>query len=231
MNAIENHSTNRDEHIEQLLRALGHPDPSVRLRAAMSVGAFGSEDPADQRVSARLIEQSAVEPDFFVRDMLTWALCRQPADVTVPRLLAELDSGTTQAKSQALHTLSKIGDQRAWPRVAAMLHDADDEVARAAWRAAIALAPADAVPALAGDLAMELGRRLDEEARRSLSRALVALGAAGYTVAEAASSSADEAARTHARATVSLFDDPDAAFTESLEQARRVAIRGVDADR
>jgi Ni2+-binding GTPase involved in maturation of urease and hydrogenase len=34
-----------------------------------------------------------------------------------------------------LHTLSKIGDKRAWAWITRdMLHDTDDEVARTAWR-------------------------------------------------------------------------------------------------
>ena len=61
-----------------------------------------------------LIERCRVEPDFFVRDMLTWAMTRMPAEETVPRLIAELDSPLPQAISQSLHTLSKIGDLRGW---------------------------------------------------------------------------------------------------------------------
>lgn len=231
-----------------LLGALRATDPSVRLRAAMSLGAIGG---ADVQVVEALIECCAVEPDFFVRDMLTWALCRQPADVTVPLLLAELDSGAEQAKSQALHTLSKIGDGRAWPRVSTMLHDRANEVARAAWRAAVVLNPAVPNPAvpnpaarhptdsrtgatevysLAADLAAELGRR-DVESRRSLSRALVSLGGECRAVVEQALSAADGSVRVHAAATIALFDDPDSAFDESVEQARRVAAGGTDAHR
>jgi HEAT repeat protein len=102
-------------------------DSSVRLKAVMAMGT--SPDP---RYVDRLIERCAVEPDFYVRDMLTWALTRHPAEITVPRLVAELRSRVAQARSQALHTLSKIGDRRAWPAITReLLTDGDDEVARA----------------------------------------------------------------------------------------------------
>lgn len=101
---------------------------SVRLQAALQAGVAPSTVPVDA-----LLERCAVEPDFFVRDMLTWALTRHSADVVVPRLLDELLSPVPQARSQALHTLSKIGDRRAWPAVfSGFLHDADDEAKRLA---------------------------------------------------------------------------------------------------
>lgn len=100
----------------------------------------------------------AVEPDFFVRDMLTWAVTRHPAAGSVPLVPAELRSPVPQARSQALHTLSKIGDGSAWPSVTDdLLRDAEPEVARAAWRAAVALVPAGQEEALAGRLVPQLG--------------------------------------------------------------------------
>src|SRR5881227_2621642 len=113
---------------------LSSADPSARLQAALDAGVHPDADLVDT-----LVERCAVEQDFFVRDMLTWALTRQPREVTVPRLLDELTSAEAQPRSQALHTLSKIGDPRAWPAVSgALLHDPDDDVARSAWRAAVA---------------------------------------------------------------------------------------------
>ena len=57
------------------------------------------------------IERCGIEPDFYVRDMLTWALARQPVSITMPLLLEQAKSTVVQARSQALHTLSKIGDR------------------------------------------------------------------------------------------------------------------------
>ena len=120
---------------DELAVQLHSPDGPTRLRAAMAAGS--TPDPAIVEV---LVERCGVDPDFFVRDMLTWALTRLPADLTVPRLTEELSSPFPQARSQALHTLSKIRDARARPFItAALLHDEEDEVARAAWRAAVVL--------------------------------------------------------------------------------------------
>ena len=144
---------------------------SVRLRAALAVGTTPDPGFVD-----KLIERCAIEPEFYVRDMLTWALTRHPASMTVPELVDELRSERAQARSQALHTLSKIGDRRAWPAITrALLTDADDEVARSAWRAAVVLVPEGEEPELAAVLATQLGRG-ERETQLSLSRALIALG-------------------------------------------------------
>lgn len=126
-----------DTESARALRGLAHGDPSVRLRAALAIGTT-----PDPRCVDALVARCAVEPDFPVREMLTWALTRHSAVLTVPRLVAELRATRAQARSQALHTLSKIGDRSAWPAITrALLTDADDEVARSAWRAAVALVP------------------------------------------------------------------------------------------
>ncbi len=163
-------TTNHGGPFARIVRALAAPGPSDRLRTALAVGTD-----ADPNFAEALVARCGVEPDFFVRDMLTWALCRLPAEVTVPLLIDELGSDITQARSQALHTLSKIGDTRAWPAVRTLLHDRHDDVARSAWRAAVAVVPPGAEPDLAADLATELGRG-DRDRDLSLSRALVALG-------------------------------------------------------
>ncbi|GAF45320.1 hypothetical protein C8E05_0061 [Rhodococcus wratislaviensis] len=205
-----------------LVDALAAADPSVRLRAALSAGTR-----SDPRLTDSLVDRCAVEPDFFVRDMLTWALCRLPTGITVPRLVRELGSDTAQARSQSLHTLSKIGDRLAWPAVSALLHDEHDDVARSAWRAAVALVPPGDEAALAADLATELGRG-DQHMQLSLSRALVALGDVVVPVLDAAGTSSDPRVRAHAEATTQLCHDPDSGFTLAVETAKRVAVVGPD---
>lgn len=207
-------------HHAQLVDALAAPDSSVRLRAALSAGTDG-----DARLTETLVLRCAVEPDFFVRDMLTWALCRMPADITVPRLIEELGARATQARSQALHTLSKIGDRRAWPAVSAQLHDEDDEVVRSAWRAAVALVPPGEEAALAADLVGELGRG-DRDRQLSLSRAFVGLGEAALPALDAALAHPDPRVLAHAQATTQLVHDPDSGFTLSVEMAKRAAVIG-----
>lgn len=195
--------------------------PSARLQAALAAGTR----PETTSVEA-LLERSAVEPDFFVRDMLVWALTRQPVDTVVPRLITELRSPVPQARSQALHTLSKVRDGRAWPFVSGdLLHDSDQEVARSAWRAAVVLVPAGGEAALATELARELGRG-DLDLQRSLSRALLALGDASEAALSAASAEGTDAVRAHAEATKRLLLDPDSSFASAIEDAKRAAILG-----
>ena len=199
---------------QQLLDALAAGNSSRRLAAALAAGTRPEAGFVDA-----LVARCAIEPDFFVRDMLTWALTRLPPEITVPRLRAELRSDRVQARSQALHTLSKIGDRSAWPAITrSLLHDADDEVARSAWRAAVVLVPDGEREGLAAELATELGRG-DREIRLSLSRALVALGDVVEPVLRTAMASRDPAVRAHADATQRLLRDPDAGFDLAVDEA------------
>ncbi|WP_328444148.1 HEAT repeat domain-containing protein [Streptomyces sp. NBC_00386] len=201
------------------LRGLEDDSSSVRLRAALAAGTT-----PDPRFVADLVRRSAVEPEFFVRDMLTWALTRHPVSMTLPALLREVRSDHAQARSQALHTLSKIGDRRAWPAITpSLLSDADDEVARSAWRAAVVLVPAGEEASLAAELATQLGRG-ERETQLSLSQALTALGDVIVPVLLAATTAPAPRVRTHALATQRLLRDPDAGFEGAIEEAKRVAV-------
>jgi HEAT repeat protein len=211
----------QDTDTSRTLPALADSRSSERLRAAMAIGTT-----PDPRFVDTLVERCAIEPEFHVRDMLTWALTRHPASVTVPELLKELRSERAQARSQALHTLSKIGDRRAWPAITrALLSDADDEVARSAWRAAVVLVPRGEEPELAAVLATQLGRG-ERETQLSLSRALVALGEVIVPTLDAAMTDSDPRVRAHAIATERLLRDPDAGFEFAIEEAKRVVALG-----
>ena len=206
----------------RLAGLFGDPDPSVRLRAALAAGTR----PAPGQVEV-LVRQCAVEPEFAVRDMLTWALTRHDPQAAVDLLLLELRSAVPQARSQALHTLSKIGDRRAWRAITTeLLQDADDEVARTAWRTAVVLVDAADAAALADTLGTQLGRG-DRDVRLSLSRALVALGEPATAALRRASGDPDDAVRAHAHATERWARDPEEGFDVALAEATRVlALRG-----
>lgn len=231
------------ERAGRLVGLLGNSDPSIRLRAALAAGT--EPDPA---LAPELVARFADEPDFFVRDMLTWALIRQPPADTIPLLLGELGSSSPRARSQSLHTLSKIGEPRTWGAITdVLLEDPDDDVARAAWRAAVILVPDGERAQLAARLVGQLGRG-DLEVQRSLSRAFVELGGPAWVVLDAAAGDgaavgdptagdvapradsappadsaprADSAIRAHARATLHLLDDPESAFGYALDEANR----------
>lgn len=213
--------TRWDTEALRALQGLEDVRSSVRLRAALAVGTA-----PDPRYVDKLVERCAIEPEFFVRDMLTWALTRHPVSLTLPELVRELRSERAQARSQALHTLSKIGDRQAWPAITgALLSDPDEEVARSAWRAAVILVPEGEESALATVLATQLGRG-ERETQLSLSRALVALGEAVEPALLAATTAPDARTRTHALATERLLRDPDAGFEFAIEEAKRVVALG-----
>jgi hypothetical protein len=206
----------------QLVAALNSDDASRRLAAALASGT----NPAPALLAV-LIERCAVEPDFYVRDMLTWALTRLPPAITVPKLLVELRSERAQARSQALHTLSKIKDSGAWPAITrSLLRDTDDEVARSAWRAAVVLVPEEQKARLAEELATQLGRG-NRQVQLSLSRALVALGEAiAMPVLGKAMASTDADIHAHASATERLLRDPDTGFELAVDEAKRRFVLG-----
>jgi HEAT repeat protein len=207
-----------------LVNALAADDESTRLRAALAAGSNAEPGLVDT-----LVARCGVEPNFYVRDMLTWALTRFPPEATVPRLLAELRSGRVQARSQALHTLSKIGDRSAWPAITrALLRDSDDNVAQSAWRAAVVLVPDDEKSSLAEELAAQLGRG-DRGTQLSLSGALVSLGdVVVESVLQRAMASDDPGVRAHADATERLLRDPNAGFQHGFNQVKRILAPSAD---
>jgi HEAT repeat protein len=215
-------STTRDDAAGRLRAALRHPDASSRLQAALTAGTR-----PDDRYIPVLVARCAVEPDFFVRDMLTWALTRHEPRATVDAVIPELRSSIPQARSQGLHTLSKIGDPRGWTAITpALLGDHDDAVARAAWRTAAGLVPAGEEEALAGRLAGQFGRA-GRDTHQSLSRAFVMLGDAARPIVERAVADDDPAVAAHALATLTTMDDPEGSFDAALAAAEgEIAQRG-----
>ena len=204
---------------DALRAALHAADASTRLQAALSAGTYPRADYVDS-----LVERCAAEDDFFVRDMLTWALTRHPADLTVPRLIAETASDLPQARSQALHTLSKVGDPRGWAAVTeAVIQDADESVARAAWRAGVILVPVGSEYELARVLSTQLARG-DRDVLLSLARALAELGEYARPALGTARSHASPEVRAHALAIERLIEDPDDYFDSAIFEALRVVL-------
>lgn len=201
--------TDTNEAAGRLRAALEAPTSSARLQAALTAGST----PAPAYIDV-LVERCAIEPDFYVRDMLTWALIRNDTTAVIERLRPELTSDIAQARAQALHTLSKIGEPTTWPLITLdHLRDEDDAVARTAWRAAARLVPASEAVDLAEVLATQFNRG-DRETQLSLSRAFVALGADAVS----ASGSADAGTAT----------DPDTdAETETAAVSQSITVADV----
>jgi HEAT repeat protein len=185
--------------LEALLKS---PDQSVRLKAALAAGTYPNLDHIEV-----LISQCASESDFFVRDTLSWALMRQDRPTVVQRLIPELKSANPQSRSQALHTLSKIGDQNNYALITRdLLLDSDDFVASTAWRSASVLVPDADKPALVEILISQLGRG-DSDTQFGLTRFLCAIGQPIVAPLKLAAQSLDEVVRTHAEFTLIRFQE------------------------
>ncbi len=185
-----------------LKELLNSPNQSVRLKAALAAGIYPNPDQIEI-----LIVQCASESDFFVRDTLSWALMRHDQTSVVDQLKIELKSENSQARSQALHTLSKIGDKENYILITRdLLLDSDDFVASTAWRSASVLVPDADKQALAELLISQLGRG-DSDTQFGLTRFLCAIGQPIVAPLVQAAQSADEIVRTHAEFTLIRFQE------------------------
>jgi HEAT repeat protein len=194
--------------LEELLKST---DQSVRLKAALAAGTY----PNLEHIEI-LIGQCASESDFFVRDTLSWALMRQDRQAVMQRLIPELKSANSQSRSQALHTLSKIGDKDNYSLITLdLLLDADDFVASTAWRSASVLVPDADKPALVEILISQLGRG-DSDIQFGLSRFLCAIGEPIVAPLMQAAQTADEIVRTQAEFTLIRYQEME------LEKVKKI---------
>jgi HEAT repeat protein len=181
---------------------LASPDQSVRLKAALAAGTY-----PDSAYIEILITQCSHEPDFFVRDTLSWALMRHEVTEVVNRLKPELSSKVAQARSQALHTLSKIGDKTNYPLITLEHHlDEVDKVAVTAWRTASVLVPENERVALTKILVTQLGRG-DSDMQFDLTRFLCTLGDCIVEPLQEVAKSDTESIRMHAEFTLIRFQE------------------------
>jgi thioredoxin-like negative regulator of GroEL len=185
-----------------LQELLNSPNQSVRLKAALAAGTYPNSDQIEI-----LISQCANESDFFVRDTLSWALMRHDQKSVVEQLKIELKSENPQARSQALHTLSKIGDKENYELITRdLLLDPDDFVASTAWRSASVLVSDNDKQALVELLISQLGRG-DSDVQFGLTRFLCAIGQPIVAPLTQAAQSLDEIVRTHAEFTLIRFQE------------------------
>ena len=205
---------------------LASPDQSERLRTALNAGTYPETEYIDV-----LAERSAIEPDFYVREMIVWALMRHDSAQVVERLIPELKSQIPQARSQALHTFTKLNDKSLYkyiPRES--LFDATDFVAMTAWRAASRLAPEGEQLELAKILIHQLGRG-SYEVQHALSRAFAVIGESALPLLESAALSKDSLVRGHATFTIAIMRDPWSEKKLALEFSRRLDfLAGVTVD-
>ena len=189
--------------VDNLRALLASPDQSERLRTALNAGTY--PDPA---YIDPLVKRSAIEPDFYVREMIVWALIRNDGPLVVDRLLPELISEVSQARSQALHTFTKLNDRALYKHISKdLLFDASDFVAMTAWRAASRLVPQGEELALGNVLIHQLGRGAFD-VQHALSRAFCAIGESILPLLENAAENTNKRVRDHARFTIAILKDP-----------------------
>ena len=171
-----------------LTTRLAHPDPIVRLRAALQ---------APRRVSTELLDALVAEPDPAVQEVLIWSLAQQPdaaeaalarlgdahsprallvrllgklgGPALVPTLVDLLTDPDRAVVVQAVHALAQSGDSRAAPRLVELLGTGSVPVADLV----------DAITPL-GEAALEpLSRALGSPSAATRSAAAEALGRLG----------------------------------------------------
>ena len=184
--------------LQEALRAALHENPSVRQEAAIRLGTL-----ADASTAGELVALLVSEPDFFVRESLTWAVVRR-ADAALPHLLAALE-GQDPSRVQVLHALSKIQDASAVTAILPLADDPDPAVAAKAWWALGRTGAAEAVPALMAHLGDP-----DEARRHELTRALEQLGAPAVPALADRLRAGDPVERRHAAEVLTVIGDPDA---------------------
>ena len=207
----------RAANLEKLLRS---SDQSERLKTALTAGTY-----PDLAYIDSLVCRSAIEPDFYVREMIVWALIRHDATAVVERLLPELKSEIAQARSQALHTLTKLNDKKLYIHISKdLLFDATDFVAMTAWRAASRLVSEGKELELGQILIHQLGRG-PFEVQHALSRAFHAIGDSILGLLQEATKSSDEKIRAHSEFTLKIFADPFSEHALALDYEKSLLLR------
>lgn len=120
----------------ELTQRLAHPDPAVRLRAAL-------QSPAS---TPELLSALAGEHEPGVRDTLVWALAHRPDAAAA--VLERLDDPDPALRAALLRVLGKLGAAEHAGAVTARLADPDPAVVAAAVQALGRLAAPESSPAL-----------------------------------------------------------------------------------
>lgn len=184
--------------LDRALQAARHHDPSVRQRAALWLGTH-----ADASIAQELVSLLVAEPDFYVRETLTWAVVTR-SDATYPLLVAEL-AGQGDQRAQVLHALSKIRRPESVAEILPLTDDADDAVAAKAWWALGRIGTPGAVAALLDHLG-----DTDDVRRRQLTRALEQAGDAAVEGLAERLGDPEPSVRRHAAEALLGIGDPAA---------------------
>ncbi len=109
------------ETLQVLVERVRNPDKNIRGPAVIALGNLGM--PALDT----LLSLVGTEPDFYVREDITWALVRLGEAAFTP-LVDLLGHADAAVRHHAAHTLGKIGDRRATDALIAALDDPEPVV-------------------------------------------------------------------------------------------------------
>lgn len=185
---------------QELLEKLRNPDRDIRQAAALALGTR-----SDESTVQTLAESLWQEPDFFVRETMTWALARVQ-DAALPVVVqALLESRISEVRTQALHVLSKFRDPSTVEVIGTLIEDPDEEVAHKARWALARIGEPQAFPPLVALMGGD-----DETQRNKLTDNLAEFGAVAVPSMVEALSSSDAMVRRHAADVLCFIGSPDA---------------------
>ncbi|MEN0072710.1 MAG: HEAT repeat domain-containing protein, partial [Propionicimonas sp.] len=174
-----------------------HPDPAIRMRAALAPSGVATAD---------LLAAAVGEPVVGVRDALVLALARQPDIVEVA--VARLEDPDPTVREVLVRTLGKLRNPACLPALARRLDDTEPAVVAAALDALGRIGDPAAAPALAALLG---GGRASV---RDVTDALVALGPEAVAAVAERLGDPDAAVGEHATEVLErLGADPGLTFT------------------
>ncbi|GCB51564.1 FOG: HEAT repeat [Streptomyces sp. NL15-2K] len=185
----------------------------MRNTAALAIGSQFESGYANE-----LVEALWTEPDFFVRETMTWAVTRLE-EATRPAVLAAIEPDRSpEVRVQALHVVSKFANPETVDAVLPYITDPDEAVARKARWALGRIREPRAVPhlvALLGDHGLE--------ERNALTDDVAAFGSAAVPSLVEALRSDDQVVRRHAADILCYIGHPDA---EDAAEALGTAVKG-----
>ncbi|UNX54514.1 HEAT repeat domain-containing protein [Georgenia sp. TF02-10] len=197
-----------DPQVDDALHRLMNPDRDVRQAAALDLGTL-----ADPGAARALVARLWSEPDFFVRDTLSWAVTRV-AEAAAPLLLDALAGADTASRVQAVHVLSKIADPATTDAIVPLAADDDPDVAAKARWALTRIGDPRAIPALAAQLGTG-----DSNGRNGLTRDLASFGRAAVPCLVTALTSDEAPMRRHAAEVLCFIGTGAEGATEALTEA------------
>ncbi len=176
-----------------LTQSLAHPDPIVRLRAAL-------QNPGS--TTAELLPALAAERDPAVQEVLIWALAQQPDAAAAA--LPLLGSPDPELRCLMVRLLDKLHDPAAVPALVARLDDPAPQVVDAAVGALGRLRASAALPRLATLLGSEPVNQLN------LIEALAGFAAEAVPAVAGRLAAGDTATRLHAAEAIGRLGSPEA---------------------